>query len=192
MKHKFSNIAGSALLTVILIYSVYGVGQSFASGIYATEEKHSDIESSDEDYNRAALKQNPLYKEECGSCHMAYPAEFLPPESWQRIISGLESHFGENAEIDRATRRELRKYLQEASGSSSNRKLLRNFETKAPLRITELPYFKSKHDRIPSKFVEANDKVASLSQCNACHRKAEHGRFNEDDVVIPGFGRWDD
>ncbi len=34
--------------------------------------------------------------------------------------------------------------------------------------------------------------VGSLSQCNACHRYAEKGSFNEDEIWIKGIDRWDD
>ena len=123
---------------------------------------------------------------------MAYPAQLLPTASWHKIMQGLDDHFGENAEVDATTRQALEKYLFKASSSRSYQKLFRNLGDQAPLRITELPYFVHEHDEIPSRFIQANDKVSSLSQCNACHQQAERGRFDEDDVIIPGFGRWDD
>ena len=48
------------------------------------------------------------------------------------------------------------------------------------------------HNEIPARFVTANPKVNSFSQCDACHIDAEQGSFNEHDVRIPGYGRWDD
>ena len=107
-------------------------------------------------------------------------------------MSGLEDHFGESAELDAQTRQGIEDYLVRESQRASYRKLFRNLGEATPLRITELPYFVHEHDEIPARLVGGNDKVKSLSQCNACHRGAERGRFDEDDVVIPGFGRWDD
>ena len=46
---------------------------------------------------------NPVYKEECGSCHMAYPPGLLPARSWTKVMSGLDNHFGDNAELDAAS-----------------------------------------------------------------------------------------
>lgn len=157
----------------ILVFSLYGIGQIWAS---------------------SKIQTDPLYVEECGSCHLAYPAQLLPPRSWQAIMSQLDDHFDENAELDTESRQAIEAYLAEASQSKngSYRKLFRNLGDKVPLRITELPYFIHEHDEIPSRFIKANDKVGSLSQCNACHKSAEQGDFDEDDVFIPGFGRWDD
>jgi hypothetical protein len=132
------------------------------------------------------------YVEECGSCHMAYPAKLLPERSWRKIMAGLEDHFGENAELDATTRGEIENFLVRESTRPTYRKLFRNLGDATPLRITELPYFVHEHDEIPARFLAGNERVQSLSQCNACHRDAERGRFDEDDVVIPGFGRWDD
>ena len=139
-----------------------------------------------------ALVENPIYKEECGSCHMAYPPQLLPGKSWTKLMAGLDDHFGENAELDGETAQMIEKYLVDTSRSTSYRKLRRNLGDKSPLRITELPYFKHEHDEIPPGLIRDNDKINSLSQCNACHRKAERGQFDEDDVYIPGVGRWDD
>jgi len=193
MKLKVSMIAGYVLLSSVLIFSFYGIGQGLASSTYEdTEQDSDDDRNEDNDYGGSSLVPNQLYVEECGSCHMAYPAQLLPTESWQKIMAGLEDHFDENAEMDETSRKDIENYLVRASGSGSYQKLFRNLGNQTPLRITELPYFIHEHDDIPEKFVKANDKVNSFSQCNACHQKAERGGFDEDDVFIPGVGRWDD
>lgn len=189
MKHKATMIAGYALMTSILTFGFYGIGQSVASGTYPDTEYESDHE---ENYRHASKKLSPAYVDECGDCHMAYPPQLLPAASWQQIMQGLDDHFGENAEVDATTRTALEDYLVRTSRSGSYKKLFRNLGSRTPLRITELPYFIHEHDEIPSRYIRANDQVNSLSQCNACHQDAERGRFDEDDVIIPGFGRWDD
>ena len=181
MKQKLMMMTGSVLMASILGYSFYGMGASLASG-----------ESEDKEHQFSSRQQNPIYLEECGSCHMAYPAQLLPSKSWHKVMQGLEDHFGENAELDAETTQAIENYLTEASSASSYKKLFRNLGDELPLRITELPYFVHEHDEIPSRFIQGNDKVSSLSQCNACHQNAERGQFDEDDVIIPGVGRWDD
>jgi len=195
MKSKTTMAAGYILLAGILSFSFYGLGQSFASGGYEADEHDLDHEYSEEygdNGRQVSAASDPVYAEECGSCHLAYPAMLLPGESWQKIMAGLEDHFGENAELDAQTRGQIENFLVRESARVSYRKLFRNLGNAAPLRITELPYFVHEHDEIPARFIIGNDQVKSLSQCNACHRDAEKGLFDEDDVVIPGVGRWDD
>ena len=62
---------------------------------------------------------NPVYKEECGSCHMAYPPGLLPAISWQKVMAGLEDHFGDNAELDTATRQTISDFLLNDSADRS-------------------------------------------------------------------------
>ncbi len=182
MKQNFIMYSATALMAGILLVSFYGIGKSLASGSF-----------DDDDHKHFSMaKQNPLYIEECGSCHMAYPPQLLPGESWKKVMLGLEDHFGENAELDQETSQEIENYLIQSSRSSSYKKLFRNLDGRSPLRITELPYFVHEHDEIPSRMIQGNDKISSLSQCNACHQEAERGQFDEDNVDIPGFGRWDD
>ena len=195
MKSNTTLFSGYALLAFILVFSFYGLGKSLASGGYVSDDHDLDHEYADEyEHNgrQQAGSNDPLYIEECGSCHMAYPAMLLPGRSWQKIMTGLEDHYGENAEIDEQTRRQIEDYLVRESARSSYRKLFRNLGEATPLRITQLPYFEHEHEEIPARFVAGNQEVRSLSQCNACHRDAERGQFDEDDVIIPGFGRWDD
>jgi len=140
---------------------------------------------------------NAEYTEECGSCHMAYPPGLLPAESWRTMMAGLDDHFGENAGLDAPTHQSLTDYLvansADVSQSRRSRKIIRSLSASAaPLRITDLPYFRHEHDKIPPRLVAKNPDVGSLSNCVACHRGAERGSFSERDIRIPGFGRWDD
>ena len=202
MKQSKINLFGYLLLSIILLSSVAGLGKAIADSDYRFGEREHEHEREHEygerntyrenrGFNRASANAFPQYVQECGSCHMAYPPQLLPVPSWVSIMSGLDDHFGENAELDETTRVSIQQYLIEVSSSMDYRKLLRNVGNSIPTRITELPYFIRKHDEIPSKYIKGNDKVGSLSQCNACHRGAERGNFDEDNVSIPGVGRWD-
>jgi hypothetical protein len=138
-----------------------------------------------------------IYKEECASCHMAYPAWLLPSRSWQKIMKNLDNHFGDNASLDQDTLQTLTVYLQDNSTENSSvrraRKLLRHTsQNTVPIRISELPYIQRKHDEIPNRYIKTNPRVKSLGNCVACHRGAERGSFDDDNVHIPGYGRWDD
>lgn len=153
--------------------------------------------NSDYKSSRFAVAVNPIYKEECGSCHMAYPAGLLPERSWVKMMADLENHFGDNAELDNETLQKIQTFLIDNSAEKSDYRRSHKFnrsikKTDTPLRISDIPYFKHEHDEIPQRLVTGNPDVNSFSQCNACHTKAEQGSFNEDDVRIPGYGRWDD
>jgi len=98
---------------------------------------------------------DPLYKEECGSCHFAYPPGLLPAASWQRIMAGLDDHFGDNAELDTQAGKQLNDYLTtyaaDASGYRRSRAIMRSlrYSRTPPLRITETPYFRHEHSTGP-------------------------------------------
>lgn len=137
------------------------------------------------------------YKNECSSCHMAYPPGLLPAGSWKKIMTGLDSHFNDNAEVDKEDYKTIENFLVSNSADKSNyrrsRKIMRSLDkNETPIRISELPYIKKEHDEIPDKMIRYNKKVNSLSNCIACHAQAEKGLFDEDSVKIPGFGHWDD
>jgi len=138
-----------------------------------------------------------LYGSECGSCHFAYQAGWLPARSWKKMMGTLDQHFGENAELDQATRDNITAYLvAEAADSRPNRKsrkILRSIsEDETPVRISTLRYISHKHDEIPTRLMEGNAKVRSRANCAACHTGASSGDFNEHGVTIPGYGRWED
>ena len=156
---------------------------------FGREDKHN--------FARSTTPAPVAFKEECGSCHMVYPAALLPERSWRKMMSGLEDHFGDNAELDGETHKVITDYLvnnsAEATRSGRSHKFYRSIRASdTPLRISELPYFMHEHDELPNRLVKDNPKVNSFSNCQACHQNAEDGSFNEDDINIPGYGRWDD
>jgi hypothetical protein len=143
----------------------------------------------------AAVK-NDLYRDECGACHFAYQPGLLPVRSWQRLMETLDNHFGENAELDTGTRYDLTSYLAvnaaEFSATRRSAKILRSLGGDAPLRITDVPYIRYKHNEIPLRFIRDNAEVRSLSNCASCHTRADTGSFAEREINVPGLGRWDD
>lgn len=137
------------------------------------------------------------YARECGSCHFAYQPGLLPARSWQKLMGNLADHFGDNAELPQEDAAAITGYLVKNAADRSNyrRSLKINASLspgKTPARITEVPYIVSKHDEIPARLITGNPKVKSLSQCAACHTRAEAGSFSERDISIPGYGRWED
>ena len=141
--------------------------------------------------------ENTQYKEECGSCHFAYQPGLLPARSWQRLMTSLADHFGENAELEEADANKLTQYLVENAADKSDFKRSRGIDrslnkNEVPLRITETRYFKRKHHELSARMVKDNDKVRSFSYCERCHPRAAEGSYNEHEVKIPGFRNWDD
>ncbi len=141
--------------------------------------------------------KNALHQEECGSCHFAYQPGLLPSRSWWKIMSNLEDHFGDNAELDPADQQAISAYLESNAADNStfrrSGKIMRSLgRTQTPLRITEVPYIKHEHDEIPLRLVNKDSKVGSLSNCDKCHQSVGRGSFSERDISIPGYGKWDD
>jgi len=131
---------------------------------------------------------NPTYLETCGACHFAYQPELLPSGSWDKILAGLDDHFGEFIEIDPDSKKIIGEYLRangaERSPAKRAAKIISSLGGKTPLRITEIPYIKEKHHEIPSEVLK-RESIGSLSNCLACHKTAEKGIYDDDSAVIP-------
>ena len=140
---------------------------------------------------------NQLYKSECASCHFDYQPGLLPSRSWKKIMTGLEDHFGDNAELLPEDYTVIINYLTENAAEFSDHKRSRRINNSiakedAPLRITETPYFKRKHRELSLSRITNNSKIGSISNCVACHTHAEKGSFSESEINIPGStGRWE-
>ncbi|MBF0153060.1 MAG: diheme cytochrome c [Magnetococcales bacterium] len=137
------------------------------------------------------------YVKECGSCHFAYQPGLLPARSWEKMLSGLDNHFGENAILDAPTRTDLTNYLTTRAADRTNDarsvKIMRSMRPEeTPLRITETRYFTRQHHEIPRQVWADNPEVKSMIRCEACHPDAAKGSYHERAVRIPGHGRWKD
>lgn len=144
-----------------------------------------------------APAQNASYRGECGDCHFAYQPGLLPASDWERIMNSLSAHYGDDASLDEQQAAGLRRYLTANAADYASLSRSRAFASGPATgdtlpRITDTPYFRREHDEIPPRLVLNNKDIASFSNCQACHRSAEAGIYNEHQVVIPGVGRWDD
>lgn len=134
---------------------------------------------SDEDEGQRPVVSNAKWVSECGACHVAYPARYLPAESWRAIMAGLDKHFGSNASLDAESAKEITVFL-EKNASTKKHELLAT----PLLRITETRWFKSEHREVAAHTWK-NPKVKSRANCGACHTKVGNGDFSEDNVKIP-------
>jgi cytochrome b len=133
------------------------------------------------------LAPNAAYQKECGACHYPFNPGLLPASSWAGLMSGLHEHFGEDASLDAATTRSLMAWLVSNAAEtfdteSANR--LRTVAADEPHRITAAPYWARKHAGIAAD-VFARKSIGGKFNCNACHRDAASGRYDDQAIAIP-------
>jgi hypothetical protein len=127
------------------------------------------------------------YKEECGSCHVAYPPELMSQASWRGVMRGLDKHFGSDASLDRAKAAEISAFL-DANAAGRDKYATVDAEGRPLLRITDGAWFRREHrdghDGI-TPAVWKSPAVKSAANCGACHRGAEQGDYSESKIRIP-------
>ena len=115
---------------------------------------------------------DPVVRAECGSCHMAFQPELLPAESWKKVMAQLADHFGEDASLPADQVAAIEAVLVAQAGRAR--------KDEAPLRITELRWWRHEHD---ARHVELErwtaPDVLSRVNCVACHPRAERGDYDE-------------
>ncbi|WP_250479174.1 MULTISPECIES: diheme cytochrome c [unclassified Caballeronia] len=135
--------------------------------------------TADVDETRNQVNLLPKYRQECASCHIAYPPGMLSAGSWQRILSNMSHHFGTDASLDADSVKQISTWL--AANSSG--------DAGAPAsppedRITRSTWFRQEHAEV-SAAVWKRPAVRSASNCTACHTHADQGNFNEHFIQIP-------
>ncbi|KAB0657214.1 diheme cytochrome c [Burkholderia diffusa] len=132
----------------------------------------------EDEMRSVAIPLLPKYRQECATCHVAYPPGALPAESWRRILNGLDHHFGTDATLDRTTIGQLETWLtaHAATGGAARRP--------PEDRITRSAWFAATHDEVPAS-VWRSAAVKRPSNCAACHTQADKGNFDERFVRIP-------
>ena len=130
------------------------------------------------EHENLARVTHPAWKQECGSCHVPYPPQLLPSDSWHAIMAGLDEHFGTDASLDATTRRDIEAFLVKNSPRP------RTATTTPVLRITEMDWFRSEHRAVPTATIKSQ-KVGSPARCDACHAGAAQGDYSERGVRLP-------
>ena len=126
----------------------------------------------------------------CGNdCHVAHQPGLLPERSWKRIMANLDDHFGEQVKISQDTREAIEDYLirnaADYTRSKYSMKIMKSIGAQTPLRITEIEYFRRKHEEIPPQVIR-HESVQLISNCRNCHIDADvTGDYHDRNVKMP-------
>jgi mono/diheme cytochrome c family protein len=158
------------------------------SAVYAEDEEHEheghSIKAGSGGVEKPGRPLQPAktdakFQQECSTCHVAYAPGLLPAESWRKLMSGLDKHFGTNAAVDAQDNKEITDFLVK---NASNRWTANT----APLRISEATWFKREHnEREINPALWKNPKVKSVANCGACHTQADKGDYSEHRIKMP-------
>lgn len=118
---------------------------------------------------------NAVYRNECGSCHIAYPPALLSAEGWRSIMGNLDRHFGTDATSSGPAHDEIAAYLSRVAGTRKG--------LTAP-RITQTAWFRKEHREIAAR-TWTLAAVKTAANCSACHVAADRGDFSEHNIRLP-------
>ena len=178
-------LAGSLTLAVVVVGAV-AFSELGEAEHGERRGRHGHSKHGERGHEVSAVTDATTLKE-CGACHMAFQAGWLPARSWEKMMSSLKDHFGDNASLNEATAKSITEYLianasdatgrggrgEAASGASS---------AEPPSRITELAWFRVKHDKRNRTSPETMKRrgAKSKADCKACHPAADKGYFEDD------------
>ncbi len=134
---------------------------------------------------------DPVFAEQCGACHLAFPPSLAPASTWNGILADLQHHFGADATLSAEQVAHLRAWLDANSAGHWDTlpsHLLRVPAADGSLRITDTPGWRHMHRHIPAAVFTAKP-VYRRSNCAACHADAAAGRFAPQRIEIPDAAR---
>lgn len=125
--------------------------------------------------------------EECGACHMAFPASLLPAESWRYLVANLDDHFGEDASLSDSLSSEIADWLADHAAETADTYPAHAFSEPDPAavgQITASPGWKAIHAGIDAPEFKRRP-IYTAANCAACHKDAESGLFSPLAISIP-------
>jgi cytochrome b len=130
---------------------------------------------------------DPVVAEQCGACHLAFPASLAPAATWDAIMADLQHHFGADASLSPEQVSDIRGWLDANAARHwdtlpSHR--LRQPAADGSLRITDTPGWRRLHRDIADAVFTAKP-IYRRSNCAACHADAATGRFAPQRIAIP-------
>jgi hypothetical protein len=182
--------AGGLLLAAAIVFGIWWFAYAWhepAERIFGLEE--TTPEAPHVAFVGPKLADDPKWREECGSCHLAFHPNLLPVRSWQRLMAEQDRHFGTDLALDESTCAAVLAFLVNNAAEKSDReaafKINRSIKAgDAPLRTTETPYWINKHREIADS-VWNSPKVKSKANCAACHLDADAGTFEDAAMQLP-------
>lgn len=125
-----------------------------------------------QDSNKIAFEE---YKQECGSCHIAYAPFLLPKVAWDSMMSDLENHFGDDASLEEDAHTAILGFLEKYSSLDTkfSHKIARDSTI---LAISQTPYWEDAHRKLNPKIFKT-EAIKSKANCQTCHKDAESGIF---------------
>lgn len=181
-----------AMLMLVLV-ATFGFWWFFYA-LHAPLEKQlgrpvGSLKTADVAFVGPKLADNAQWRDECGSCHVAFHPNLLPSRSWARIMAEQKQHFGADLGLDAPTSAALLAFMTANSADSRSTeasfKIERSLKAQdVPLRVTETPYWIKKHSDIAAADWQS-PQVKSKTNCVACHSDAEAGTFQDAAMRIP-------
>lgn len=133
------------------------------------------------------VAQDPVYAEQCGACHLAYPPSLAPAATWDAILGDLQHHFGQDATLSAEQVATIRAWVDAndaARWDTLASHVLRVPAADGSRRLTDTPGWRRLHRHIADA-VFASEAVGGRSSCEACHGDAANGRFAPQRIAIP-------
>lgn len=120
------------------------------------------------------------YKQECGSCHIAYAPFLLPKSAWDSMMSDLENHFGDDASLEEETHARIAVFLEKYANDVLDTKFTQQKESEE-IAISQTPYWEVAHRKLNPKIFKT-EAIKSKANCQTCHKDAESGIFAKNAV----------
>lgn len=143
---------------------------------------NTSISAAQTDYSMVNARDT-VHINSCGTCHLPYSPGLLPTPSWQLIMQGLNSHFGEQLTIEADSITHILNYLEKYALKPGQQTVMGQLSEDLPnspsLRITQLPVFKNLHSNAIELMAVEEFEEIKLSQCDSCHRAAASHIFDK-------------
>jgi cytochrome b len=130
----------------------------------------------------------PLLVAECGACHGVFHPSLLPRAAWAELMRGLLDHFGEDASLSPEAAQRISAYLSKNAAEAWDTEAAHRFlavSADQPKRITATPGWRATHAKLDPQIFD-RPTIRARSNCGACHRDAESGRFDDQAIHSPG------
>ncbi len=173
-------LIAATLFTVVVAYVIA------AFGGYLTETQENPYLP----FKGKVLPMSDTWNEACGECHLAFHPTLLPARSWELMLEQQEDHFDDDLFLEDDTIDELLIYAKANSADLEQTEAAWRMNSnipanETPLRISEVSYWKRKHEEIDDEIWKRNE-IKSKANCGACHLDAKQGTFEDADMRIPG------